>query len=108
MRPSWSRKLKCDSPENTTCYQSTSQALCSRAHCRSRHRWFAVRRILYKGTLAHNPRCSRRQRIDEVDISIPVAGDQRAVNCLKEDVNQSPPCAEGVDRHALTSHSVVH
>ncbi|GFV55302.1 uncharacterized protein TNCV_5010491 [Trichonephila clavipes] len=40
--------------------------------------------ILYKGTLARNPRCSRRRRIDEAHISIPVAVDQRAANCLEE------------------------
>ncbi|GFX77759.1 uncharacterized protein TNCV_1106761 [Trichonephila clavipes] len=35
---------------------------------------------------ARNPRCSRRLRIDEADISTPVAVDQRAVNCLEEAV----------------------
>ncbi|GFY10054.1 uncharacterized protein TNCV_1945991 [Trichonephila clavipes] len=54
--------------------------------CRRGHRWFAVRGILYKDTLAHNPRCSRHRQIDETDISIPVAVDQRAANCLEEAV----------------------
>ncbi|GFU79695.1 uncharacterized protein TNCV_4037021 [Trichonephila clavipes] len=43
-----------------------------------------VRGILYKGTLARNPRCSKRQRIDKADINSPVAVDQRAANCLEE------------------------
>ncbi|GFX08058.1 uncharacterized protein TNCV_1237371 [Trichonephila clavipes] len=47
-------------------------------------RWFAVRGILYNGTLARNPRCSSRRRIDEFDISTPVAVDQRAANYLEE------------------------
>ncbi|GFW84779.1 uncharacterized protein TNCV_680671 [Trichonephila clavipes] len=38
---------------------------------------------MYKGTLARNPRCSRRRRIDKTDISTLVAIDQRAVNYLK-------------------------
>ncbi|GFV60394.1 uncharacterized protein TNCV_3470291 [Trichonephila clavipes] len=42
--------------------------------------------ILYKGKLASNPRCSRRQRINEADISAPVEVDQSAVNYLEEDV----------------------
>ncbi|GFV65253.1 uncharacterized protein TNCV_4572531 [Trichonephila clavipes] len=41
---------------------------------------------LYKGILARNPRCIRRRRIDEADISTPVAVDQRAANCLDEAV----------------------
>ncbi|PRD31576.1 UNVERIFIED_CONTAM: hypothetical protein NCL1_23143 [Trichonephila clavipes] len=41
---------------------------------------------LYKDTLAHKPRCSRRRRIDEAAISTPVAVDQRAANCLEEAV----------------------
>ncbi|GFX72027.1 hypothetical protein TNCV_1892341, partial [Trichonephila clavipes] len=45
-----------------------------------------MRGILYKDTIARNPRCSSRQRIDEVDISTPVAVDQRAANCLEEAV----------------------
>ncbi|GFY32350.1 uncharacterized protein TNCV_3558581 [Trichonephila clavipes] len=40
--------------------------------------------ILYEDTLTHNRRCSRRQRIDEADISTRVAVDQRSVNCLEE------------------------
>ncbi|GFW98823.1 hypothetical protein TNCV_2837841 [Trichonephila clavipes] len=42
--------------------------------------------ILYKGTLARNPRCSRRRRIDEGDISTPIAVDQRTTNRLEEAV----------------------
>ncbi|GFS75007.1 uncharacterized protein TNCV_1396651 [Trichonephila clavipes] len=41
---------------------------------------------MYKCTFARNPRCSRRRRIDEADISRPVAVDQRAANCLEEAV----------------------
>ncbi|GFW91248.1 uncharacterized protein TNCV_736631 [Trichonephila clavipes] len=37
-------------------------------------------------TLARNPRCSRRRRIDKADISTFVAVDQRAANCLEEAV----------------------
>ncbi|GFU04809.1 uncharacterized protein TNCV_2275181 [Trichonephila clavipes] len=48
-----------------------------------RRRWFVVRGILYKGTIVRNPRCSRRRRIDEADISAPVAVHQRAANCLE-------------------------
>ncbi|GFT38074.1 uncharacterized protein TNCV_4103121 [Trichonephila clavipes] len=78
MRLSRSHKLKRDSSEKTTWCQSACQALCL---CR---RWFAVRGILSKGTLARNPWCSRHQRTDEADISEPVAVDQCAANCLKE------------------------
>ncbi|GFW90036.1 transposable element Tc3 transposase [Trichonephila clavipes] len=35
-------------------------------------------------TLARNPRCRRRRRIDETDISTPVVVDHRAANCLEE------------------------
>ncbi|GFX32755.1 uncharacterized protein TNCV_888931 [Trichonephila clavipes] len=45
-----------------------------------------MRGILYTGTLVHDPRCSRRQRIDEADINTPVAVNQRAANCLEEAV----------------------
>ncbi|GFX58274.1 uncharacterized protein TNCV_4050321 [Trichonephila clavipes] len=41
---------------------------------------------MYKSTLVHNPRCSRRRRIDETDISTSVAVDQRAANFLEEAV----------------------
>ncbi|GFY14141.1 uncharacterized protein TNCV_3613301 [Trichonephila clavipes] len=41
---------------------------------------------MYKGILACNTWCSRRQRIDDADISAPVALDQRAANCLEEAV----------------------
>ncbi|GFU88172.1 uncharacterized protein TNCV_845651 [Trichonephila clavipes] len=54
------------------------------AHCRRSRRWFAVRVILYKGTLARNSRCSRHRRIDEADISTSVAVGQCVVNCLEE------------------------
>ena len=43
-----------------------------------------MRGILYKGTLARSPRCSRHRRIDEAGISAPVAVDQSAANCLEE------------------------
>ncbi|GFW12723.1 uncharacterized protein TNCV_3884331 [Trichonephila clavipes] len=46
--------------------------------------WFPVRRILYKGILVRNIRCSRHQQIDEADISTSVAIDPRAANCLEE------------------------
>ncbi|GFY14389.1 uncharacterized protein TNCV_1021541 [Trichonephila clavipes] len=45
-----------------------------------------MRDILYEGTLARNPWCSRRRRIDEEDISTTVEVDQRAANCLEEAV----------------------
>ncbi|GFX27958.1 uncharacterized protein TNCV_773431 [Trichonephila clavipes] len=86
MLSSWSHKLKRDSCEKTTSCQSACQAQCSRAHYRRRRRWFTVRGILYKGTLARNIRCSRRRRIEEVGISTPVAIDQPAANCLEEAV----------------------
>ncbi|GFT83310.1 uncharacterized protein TNCV_3003821 [Trichonephila clavipes] len=47
---------------------------------------FAVREILYKGTLEPNPRCSRCRGIDEADVSTSVAVDQQASNCLDEAV----------------------
>ncbi|GFT26986.1 hypothetical protein TNCV_4675231 [Trichonephila clavipes] len=53
---------------------------------RRSHRWFAVRGILYKGAIAHNPWCSRCQRIEEADISTPVAVNQRAAICPEETV----------------------
>ncbi|GFY18384.1 uncharacterized protein TNCV_2396131 [Trichonephila clavipes] len=86
MRPSWSHILKHDLYEKRTWCQSTFQALCSRTHCRRSRRWFAMRGILYKGTIAHNPRRSRRQRIDEADISTHVAVYQCAVKCSEEAV----------------------
>ncbi|PRD31560.1 UNVERIFIED_CONTAM: hypothetical protein NCL1_23207 [Trichonephila clavipes] len=45
-----------------------------------------MRGIQYKSTLARNPWFFRRRRIDEADISTPVAVDQRAANCLEEAV----------------------
>ena len=89
--PSCSHKLKHDSSEKATWWQSACKALCSWAHCRRSCRWFAVKGILYKGTLARRPRCSRRRQFDEADISTPVAEDQRAANCLEEAVWYSPP-----------------
>ncbi|GFS69298.1 uncharacterized protein TNCV_4011141 [Trichonephila clavipes] len=47
-------------------------------------RWFALWGILYKGTHAHNPRCSISQRIYKADISTPVVVDYRAANCLEK------------------------
>ncbi|GFX59002.1 uncharacterized protein TNCV_3814361 [Trichonephila clavipes] len=83
--PSWSHNWKRDSSEKTTSCQGTCQKECSRAHCRCSHRWFAVKGILYKSTIAcNNSRCSRHRRIDEADISTAV--DQRAANCLEEAV----------------------
>ncbi|GFT72537.1 uncharacterized protein TNCV_973991 [Trichonephila clavipes] len=82
-RSSWSPKLKRDSSKKTTC-QSDFQDMSSGAHCRGSRRWFAMRGILYKGTLTRNPWCSRRQRIDEADISTLIAVNQRAANCLEE------------------------
>ncbi|GFT43057.1 uncharacterized protein TNCV_3768981 [Trichonephila clavipes] len=106
MWPSWSHKLKCDSFEKTTWCQSACQALCSLVHCRRSRRWCAVRRILYKGSFARHPQCSRRQRIDEADISTPVAVDQWAA--WRKLWGDSPPCGAGADRGALTSPSVDH
>ncbi|GFU67353.1 uncharacterized protein TNCV_1746431 [Trichonephila clavipes] len=40
--------------------------------------------VVYKGTLARNPRYSSRRRIDEDGISTPLAVDQHAANCLEE------------------------
>ncbi|GFU64175.1 hypothetical protein TNCV_3745431 [Trichonephila clavipes] len=45
-----------------------------------------MRRIVYIGTLARNPRCSRHRRVDEAHISTPVAVDQRTAKCLEKDV----------------------
>ncbi|GFS63048.1 uncharacterized protein TNCV_3743081 [Trichonephila clavipes] len=45
-----------------------------------------MRGILYKGNIARNPRCRRRRRIDEVDISTPVVVDQSDANCLEQAV----------------------
>ncbi|GFU92176.1 uncharacterized protein TNCV_2530351 [Trichonephila clavipes] len=44
----------------------------------------AVRGMLYKGTLARNPQCSRRRQTDEANISTHVTVDQRAVHFLDE------------------------
>ncbi|GFU72080.1 uncharacterized protein TNCV_2976651 [Trichonephila clavipes] len=60
---------------------------------------------MYKGTLAHNPRCSKRRCIGEVNISTPVAVDHRAANCLED---HSPPCGAGVASCVLTSSFVIH
>ncbi|GFX68289.1 uncharacterized protein TNCV_2816641 [Trichonephila clavipes] len=57
---------------------------------RRSRRWFAVREILYKGTLTRNPWCSRHRRIDEADISTLVAVDQCAANYLEEAVRSFP------------------
>ena len=73
-------------PEKTTCCQSFCQTLCLRSHCRRRRRWIAVRRILRKDTLTRSAGYSRRQRIDEVHISILIALDQHASNYLEEAV----------------------
>ncbi|GFV94286.1 uncharacterized protein TNCV_2267401 [Trichonephila clavipes] len=42
--------------------------------------------ILYKGNLTCNPRCSRRQRMHEENISTHVAVDQHATKCVDEAV----------------------
>ncbi|GFV41954.1 uncharacterized protein TNCV_3229061 [Trichonephila clavipes] len=84
MLPSWSHKLKRDSSEKTTWCQSACQALCSSAIFRCSHRLSAMRGILYKGILTHNPWCSRHRRINEAGISASVAVDQRAVNCPED------------------------
>ncbi|GFW83188.1 hypothetical protein TNCV_3237351 [Trichonephila clavipes] len=67
-----------------------------------RRRWFVVRRILYKGTLAPNPRCRRRRRIDEADISTHVAIDQCTVNYLEEVIRSFTAMRSSVDRRVLT------
>ncbi|GFX34902.1 uncharacterized protein TNCV_2328421 [Trichonephila clavipes] len=84
MWPLWSHKLKRDSTVKTSWCQSACQALWSWARCRRSRQWFAMRGMLYKGTLARNPWCSRHRRIDQADICTPVAVDQRAANCLDE------------------------
>ncbi|GFU40473.1 hypothetical protein TNCV_1208341 [Trichonephila clavipes] len=58
--------------------------------------------------LARNPRCSRHRIIDEVDITTPVAVNQRAANCLEELYGHSLPCGALIDCFTLTSPSVVH
>ncbi|GFT07797.1 hypothetical protein TNCV_1213941 [Trichonephila clavipes] len=64
------------------------------------HRWFVVREILYKGTLARNSWCSRRRRIDEADISTTVAVDQNVLPTARRKLyGHSPPCGSDVDRH---------
>ncbi|GFY07487.1 uncharacterized protein TNCV_5086721 [Trichonephila clavipes] len=68
----------------------------------------AVRGNLYKGTLARNPRCSRRRRIDEADIRTPVAVDQSATTAWRKLYGHSLPFGAGVDRRAQRSPSVVH
>ncbi|GFX31745.1 hypothetical protein TNCV_170781 [Trichonephila clavipes] len=71
-------------------------------------RWFAV---MYKGTLERILRCSRRRRVNEADISTPVPVDQHAANyptTWRKLYGHSQPCVAGVDRHALTSPSVIH
>ncbi|GFV43459.1 uncharacterized protein TNCV_4591831 [Trichonephila clavipes] len=45
-----------------------------------------MREFLYKCTLVLNPRCSRRERIDEADISTTVEVEQLAANFLEETV----------------------
>ncbi|GFV47307.1 uncharacterized protein TNCV_4829631 [Trichonephila clavipes] len=85
MRPLWSHKLKHDlSGDNLVPISLPGSVLMS--PCRRSRRWFVVRGILYKGTLARNRRCSGRRRIDEADISTLVTVDQRVANCLEEAV----------------------
>ncbi|GFY16591.1 uncharacterized protein TNCV_736181 [Trichonephila clavipes] len=82
-------QLKCGSSEKTTWCQS--------------------------GTLARNPRYSRRLLIDEAVISTPVAVDQRAPNCLEEAVRSFTAmrircrlsCADVTFRHLLPVFRVV-
>ncbi|GFV18728.1 uncharacterized protein TNCV_4756151 [Trichonephila clavipes] len=64
--------------------------------------------ILYKGTLARNPRYSRHRRFDEADISTPVAIDQRTANCLDEAVRSFIAMRSSVDRLTLTSPSLIY
>ncbi|GFV01581.1 hypothetical protein TNCV_2961741 [Trichonephila clavipes] len=59
--------------------------------------------ILFKGTLARNPRCNKCRRIDDTVIITPAAVDQRAANCLEEADGHSPPCEARVDRHLPSS-----
>ena len=60
--------------------------MCSLTLCRRSHRWFPVRFILYKGTFARSPQCSRRRCIDEAGNNTRIAIDQCAANCLEEAV----------------------
>ncbi|GFW74280.1 hypothetical protein TNCV_2524831 [Trichonephila clavipes] len=53
--------------------------------------------ILHKGTLARNPRCRRRQQIDEADISTSVVPGGSCTVIHGADV----------DRHALTSPFII-
>ncbi|GFX01920.1 uncharacterized protein TNCV_371091 [Trichonephila clavipes] len=60
------------------------------------------------GTLACNPRCRRRRRIDEVDISKPVAVDQRAANCLEEAVRSFTGTGRPLPIFRVVRCSAVH
>ncbi|GFX20158.1 uncharacterized protein TNCV_1437181 [Trichonephila clavipes] len=64
-----------------------------------------------QGTLVRIPRCNRRRRIDEADISTPVAVDQRAFNCLEEAVRSFTRCrsshADVIFRRPLPVFRVV-
>ncbi|GFU53669.1 uncharacterized protein TNCV_1470731 [Trichonephila clavipes] len=93
-------------------------ASCKHAICttsRRSGRWFVVRGILYKFTLTRNPRCSTRRRIDEADISTPVALDQSAFNCLEETVGEftvmrircRSSCADVIFRRPLPVFQIV-
>ncbi|GFU87712.1 uncharacterized protein TNCV_912831 [Trichonephila clavipes] len=42
--------------------------------------------ILHKCPLARNPWCSRHRRVDEAEISAPVAVNQRVATCLEDAV----------------------
>ncbi|GFY11089.1 uncharacterized protein TNCV_4470751 [Trichonephila clavipes] len=64
--------------------------------------------ILYKDTLALNPRCSRLRRIDEVDISTPVEVDQRAAYCLEEAVRLFTAMRSRCQSSRADVTSIVH
>ena len=79
-------KLKRNLSKKAICCQWGCYALFSWAHSRRSLQGFAVRGILYKSTFVRSPRCSKRRRIDETDISTHVAADQLDANCLEEAV----------------------
>lgn len=64
MKHSSYHKLKLDSSEKINCIR--------------RRRWLCVRRILYKGVVAHSQQCSRHWWIDKAESDAPVSVVQSA------------------------------
>ena len=61
-----------------------------------------------KVTLALSPWCSRSRRIDEADISTPVAVANVLLSTWRKLSDNPLPYVEGIDRRALMSPSIVH